>query len=113
MHAELKIGDSPLMLNDEFPGMATAPGPSGEQSSSLFVYTEDVNAVYNRAVQAGCKVDMPVTNMFWGDRYGKFTDPFGHKWGVATHVEDVSPEEMKRRSDEMMAKMAKSASQTA
>ena len=112
MHAELKIGDSRIMLNDEFPGMCSAPSPSATHSSYLFLYTEDVDAVYTRAVSAGSRVDMPLDNMFWGDRYGKITDPFGHQWGVATHVEDVSFEEMERRSKEMFAKMAKAAGQS-
>jgi PhnB protein len=113
MHAELKIGDSRVMLNDEFPGMAAAPVPSAVASSSVFLYTEDVDSVFERAVQAGARVDMPLSNMFWGDRYGKFTDPFGHQWGVATHVEDVAPAEMQRRSEEMAKQMmAKAATQS-
>jgi PhnB protein len=104
MHAELKFGDSHLMLNDEIPGMAVAPNPSATHSSALFFYMEDVDSVYNRAVAAGSRIDMPLDNMFWGDRYGKITDPFGHQWGLATHVEDVAPEEMKRRSATEMAK---------
>ena len=110
-HAELQIGDSKLMVNDEFPGMAVAPEPSALHSSSLFVYSEDVDALFKRATEAGGHVDMPLENMFWGDRYGKFTDPFGHQWGTATHVEDVSPEEMKKRSEEMNKQMAKAAGQ--
>jgi PhnB protein len=109
MHAELKIGDSHLMVNDEFPGVTVAPNPSAIHSSSLFFYLEEVDSVYNRAVAAGSRIDMPLDNMFWGDRYGKITDPFGHQWGLAKHVEDVAPEEMKRRSAEAMAKMAKAA----
>jgi PhnB protein len=112
MHAELKLGDSRLMVNDEFPGQAKAPEPAAVHSNSLFVYTEDVDALFNRAVKAGARVDMPLDNMFWGDRFGKFTDPFGHQWGVATHVEDVAPEELKRRSDEMAKQMAKAAGQS-
>ncbi len=112
MHAELQVGDSRLMVNDEFPGMATAPPPTAVHSSSVFVYTEDVDALFERAVQASARVDMPLSNMFWGDRYGKFTDPFGHQWGVATHVEDVAPEEMQRRSEEMTKQMAKAAGQS-
>ena len=100
MHAELQIGDSRIMLNDEFPGMAAAPDPTRPHSSSLFIYTEDVDTLFNRAVKQGCRVDMPLDNMFWGDRYGKFTDLFGHQWAVATHVEDVAPAEMQRRMDE-------------
>ncbi len=112
MHAELQIGDSRLMVNDEFPGMAVAPNSPAVHSSSLFIYTEDVDAVFDRAVEAGARVDMALDNMFWGDRYGKFTDPFGHQWGVATHVEDVTPEEMQRRSEEMTKQMAKAAGQS-
>jgi PhnB protein len=113
MHAELQIGDSRLMVNDEFPGQAAAPAPTAVHSSSLFVYNEDVDALFSRAVEAGSRVDMPLDNMFWGDRYGKFTDPFGHQWGVATHVEDVAPEEMQRRSEEMTKRMtAKAAGQS-
>jgi PhnB protein len=104
MHAELQIGDSRIMLNDEFPGMAAAPSPSGAHSSTLHIYTEDVDSLYNRAVKEGCHVDMPLANMFWGDRYGKFTDPFGHQWSVATHVEDVAPAEMQRRMEAEMKK---------
>lgn len=109
MHAELQIGDSRVMLNDEFPGVAAAPNPSGPHSSSLFVYNEDVDSLFNRAVREGCRVDMPLDNQFWGDRYGKFTDPFGHQWAVATHVEDVAPEEMKRRSEQAFKQMAQAA----
>jgi uncharacterized glyoxalase superfamily protein PhnB len=109
MHAELRIGDSIIMLSDEIPGMTTAPTPASGHPMSLFLYTEDVDSLFSRAEQAGCQVTMPLADMFWGDRYGKFVDPFGHQWGVATHVEDVAPEEMKRRSDEFMKQMAKGA----
>lgn len=107
MHCELKIGDSMLFLSDEFPEMgAVAPESSGGRSSYLFLYVEDVDAVFNRAVTVGARVEMPVMDMFWGDRYGKITDPFGHQWGVATHKEDVTPEELKRRSEAFSAKAA-------
>ncbi|HEV1994952.1 MAG TPA: VOC family protein, partial [Candidatus Acidoferrum sp.] len=96
MHAEIRIGDSVVFINDEIPGMASAPSGASLNPVSLFLYTEDVDAVFNRAVTADCKVTMPLANMFWGDRYGKFDDPFGHSWGVATHVADLSPEEMMR-----------------
>lgn len=109
MHAELQIGNSRFMIGDEFPGMSVAPAPSSLHSFSLFVYTEDVDALFNGAVQAGAKADMPPSDMFWGDRYGKFTDPFGHQWGIATHMEDVAPEEMQRRSEEWNKQMAKAA----
>ncbi len=108
-HAELRIGDSVIFVSDEFPGMAVAPSGSGPASSYLFLYTDNVDTVFNRA---GCRVEMPLDNMFWGDRYGKVTDPFGHHWGLAQHVEDVAPEEMKRRSAEWSAKMAKAAGQS-
>ncbi len=108
-HAELQIGDSRLMLSDEFPGMANAPGPTPTTSSSLIVYSDQVDALFERAVQAGAKVEMPLQDQFWGDRYGKIRDPFGHQWGLAQHIEDVAPAELERRSKEWMAKMAKAA----
>ena len=76
------------------------------------MYLEDVDAAFHRAVAAGATVDMPLMDQFWGDRYGKLTDPFGHQWGLAQHVEDVAPEEMMRRSEEWRAKMAKAAGQS-
>jgi PhnB protein len=109
MHAELRIGDSRLMLNDEIPGMAVAPSPAPIHSHSLFIYTEDVDSVYKRAVKAGGRADMQPSDMFWGDRYGTFTDPFGHQWGVATHIEDVAPAEMQRRFEEMTKQKSKAA----
>ena len=108
-HAELQFGDSRLMLSDEFPGMATAPGPNAPPSSYLFVYTDNVDALFDRAVKAGAKVEMPLQNQFWGDRYGKIQDPFGHRWGLAQHVEEVSPAEMERRSAAWVAQMSKAA----
>jgi PhnB protein len=110
-HAELQIGDSRLMLSDEFPGTAQAPGPAPSTSYALFVYTDNVDVVFDRAVEAGCKVEMPLANQFWGDRYGKLRDPFGHQWGLAQHVEDVPMEEMKQRSEAFMSKMSKAAGQ--
>jgi PhnB protein len=111
MHAELKIGDSIIFINDEVPGVAQAPASGVTPSVYLFLYTEDVDSVYNRAVSMGSKVTMALENMFWGDRFGKVTDPFGHQWGVAQHVEDVAPQEMKRRQEAMAASMAKAAGQ--
>lgn len=108
-HAELKIGDSHIFLADEFPGMNSAPTPGVKNGCGIFLYLENVDGAFNRAVAAGAKVDMPLENQFWGDRYGKITDPFGHNWGLAQHVEDVAPEEMKRRAQEWQAKMAKDA----
>jgi PhnB protein len=109
MHAELRIGDSVIFVSDEFPGMSAAPTPGATPSSYLFLYTEDCDATFNRAIAAGATASMPIADMFWGDRYGKLTDPFGHCWGVATHVEDVSPEEIERRSAEWTAKHAQKA----
>jgi PhnB protein len=109
-HAELQIGDSRLMLSDEFPGMASAPGPTPITSCSIVIYTDNVDAVFERAVKAGAKVEMPLQNQFWGDRYGKLRDPFGHQWGLAQHVEDVAPAEMERRSKAWMAEFSAKAS---
>jgi uncharacterized glyoxalase superfamily protein PhnB len=112
MHAEIRIGDSVVFINDEIPGMAVAPSGGPLNPVSLFLYTEDVDSVFHRAEAANCQVTMPLANMFWGDRYGKFNDPFGHSWGVATHVEDVSPDDMERRQAEWTAIMAKAAGQS-
>jgi PhnB protein len=99
MHAELMVGDSHLMLGDEYPEMkALSPASIGATGGGVFLYVEDVDAVYARAVELGARPDMPPQNMFWGDRYAKLTDPFGHEWALATHVEDVSKEEIDRRA---------------
>jgi uncharacterized glyoxalase superfamily protein PhnB len=105
-HAELKIGDSRLMLNDEFPEMGGGRGPRslGGTATSLHLYVRDADAVFKRAVEAGATVSMPIMDAFWGDRYGKVTDPFGHEWGIATHKEDVSEEERRRRVETFSAK---------
>jgi uncharacterized glyoxalase superfamily protein PhnB len=96
MHAMVRIGDSPLMLVDESPqwGMLGAKALKGSPVT-IHLYVDDVDATVERAVAAGAKVTMPVADMFWGDRYGTLEDPFGHHWSVATHVRDVSPEEMR------------------
>jgi len=96
-HAELRIGDSMIMLSEETSG--------GGGRSGIFLYVDQVDSVFNQAVSAGAKVEMPVDDMFWGDRYGKLTDPFGHSWSLATHKEDVAPEEMAKRAKQAMAKM--------
>lgn len=103
-HAELKIGDSIIFLNDEMGPMTGTSSVTPRMS--LFLYVEDADTTFNNAVKAGGKADMPLENQFWGDRYGKLTDPFGHQWGVATHVEDVAPEEIGKRAAAFFAKMA-------
>jgi len=110
MHAELKIGDSIIMLSDEFPEYgALSPQSIGGAGMGLHIYLDGVDAAFDRAVKAGAKVEMPVMDQFWGDRYGKLSDPFGHKWSIGTHVKDLSMDEMKRGMDEAMAKMQKTA----
>ena len=98
-HAELQIGSSRIMMADEHPEIgALGPETRGGATSSLVLYVEDADAVFDRAVKAGAKVDRPLANQFYGDRTGSLTDPFGHVWHISTHVEDVSPEEMERRA---------------
>jgi PhnB protein len=102
-HAELEIGDSMIMLADEFADMGQlSPKTIGGSPVTISVYAEDVDAVFKRAVDAGATVVRPVEDQFYGDRMGGFEDPFGHRWSVATHVEDVDPEEMGRRAAQMM-----------
>ncbi len=106
-HAELQIGDSVVMLSDPFPqGSTRPPSELGGTSASVFLYVEDVDAVVKRAVGEGATIVMEVADQFWGDRFGTVTDPFGHVWSVATHIEDVPPEEMAKRAEEAMAAMA-------
>lgn len=101
-HAEIQIGDSRIMLADECPAWeALSPQTVGGSPVFIMLYLEDVDAVVSRAVAAGAKLFKPVADQFYGDRSGAITDPFGHKWTVATHIEDVSPEEMKRRASEL------------
>jgi PhnB protein len=96
MHAMLRIGDSPLMLVDEYPEMgARGPQSIGGSPVTIHLMVEDVDATVAQAVAAGAKVTMPVADMFWGDRYGVLQDPFGHSWSVATHKQDLSPEQIK------------------
>ena len=103
-HAELRIGDSLLMVADEMPAMgASAPETVGGSPVHIFLYVPNVDKVFAQAVKAGATVAMPLTDMFWGDRYGKLNDPFGHKWALATHVEDVSPREMGKRAAQAAA----------
>ncbi len=98
-HAEIKIGNSPVMLADEFPEMGSrSPQSYGGSPSFIMLYVEDVDAVFTQAVAAGAKVTRPVQDQFYGDRSGAVTDPFGHLWYVATHKEDVEPQEIKKRA---------------
>jgi PhnB protein len=101
-HAELKIGDSIIMLADEFPEMgAHGPQTIGESPVHLHLYVADVDAVFARALSAGAAEAVPIKDHFYGDRSGNLTDPFGHSWTIATHVEDVSPDELARRSQDV------------
>jgi len=102
-HAELQIGGSVIMLADEYPEMnVLGPKRVGGTPVTLSLYVDAVDEVFERALKAGAKSLRPVANQFYGDRSGQFEDPFGHRWSVATHVEDVSPEEMARRAAELM-----------
>ena len=104
-HAEIKIGDSPIMLADEFAEMGyKGPQALGGSPVSLMIYLEDVDTVFNRAVEAGASVKEAVQDKFYGDRTGTLTDPFGHVWHVSTHKEDVSMEEMEERAKQASAK---------
>lgn len=96
MHAELKIGDSRIMLCDEFPmpGTWRSPQSLGGTTVTVHLFTADADATFERAVKAGATVKMPLTDMFWGDRYGRLADPFGHEWSIATHIKDLSADEV-------------------
>lgn len=102
-HCELQIGDSRVMMSDEFPDMGTKAPKPGETGSSfsLLIYIENVDDVFKRAVEAGAKVIRPLKNEFYGDRMGIVQDPFGHNWNLGMHVEDVSEAEMKKRAEKM------------
>lgn len=102
MHAQIRIGDSYVMLVDEMRGCG-ALGPKALNGSpvTIHLYVEDANAVFNRAIAAGAITKFPMEDTFWGDRYGVLEDPFGHNWSIATHIRDVSPEEMKQAIEKM------------
>jgi PhnB protein len=105
MHAEIQIGDSRIMLADEFPEMgAKSPQTIGGSPVGICLYVEDVDTRFKQALAAGAKEERPVKDQFYGDRSGTLVDPFGHKWTIATHKEDVSPEEMIKRGQEFMKK---------
>jgi uncharacterized glyoxalase superfamily protein PhnB len=95
-HAELEIGDSKLFLADEFPEYG-AVGPGASSPVTIHLYVTDADAAFAQAVEAGATVSMPVSDMFWGDRYGKVIDPFGHHWSIAEHLEDLTPEQMSEK----------------
>jgi PhnB protein len=105
MHAELKIGDSRFMVNDVMMG-AKGPQVFGGSPASLWLYVENSDALFNRAVSAGGKVQMPMDNQFWGDRAGSVTDPAGYTWWIATHKEDLTPAETQQRAAEFFKQMA-------
>ena len=100
-HAEIRIGDTQLMLSDEWPDMqALGPNKRGGATASFVIYGPDADAAWDRAIKAGAKPERPVKEEFWGDRMGTVIDPFGHKWSLGTHVRDVGPEEMKKAMEE-------------
>jgi len=107
-HAELMIGDSKIMLSDEFPEMkCLSPKSIGGSPVSLYLYVEDVDKTFNLAVSEGGKSLFPVQDQFYGDRHGSIQDPFGHIWSIATHIKDLTREEMKKAAEEAFSKMSK------
>ena len=101
LHAAVKIGDSHLMLNDYFPEFGRGELAKADLPFLIALYVPDVDAAFEKAVAAGCQVAMPLADQFWGDRYGHVVDPFGFRWSIATHVEDLTLEEMKERQEKM------------
>jgi PhnB protein len=107
-HAELMLGNSLFMLSDEYPEMnCNSPKSIGGSSVSMYVYVEDVDSIFDRAVSAGAKALDPVKNQFWGDRHGRLEDPFGHVWSIATHKKDLSEYEMKSAAEAAFSQMTK------
>ena len=106
-HAELRIGDTVLYVNDDMGsmGFSQPAGPDVKPTATFMLYVPDCDATFDRAVKAGARPGMPLADMFWGDRYGNVVDPFGQVWGIATHVKDMSPEEMRKGAEEFAAKM--------
>lgn len=108
MHAEIRVGSSHIFLADEFPDMGCrSPQSLGGSTTALYLYVPNVDAAFKRAVEAGAQVKMPVMDMFWGDRFGRVADPFGHEWGLATHKEDLTPREIGKRAQAWFAQMPK------
>jgi PhnB protein len=113
-HAELKIGDSIIFLSEENPGFGTkSPQALGGFSSALYLYVEDVDGAFQRAIDAGGKAQMPVAEMFWGDRVGNFVDPYGHSWTLSTHTQDLSEQEMEEGAKKFYAAMAQTQKKSA
>jgi PhnB protein len=110
LHASIRIGDSTIMMCDEFPEMGEGGGRSptslGGSSTTLHLNVANADAAFDRAVSAGCSVTMPLADMFWGDRYGKLRDPYGHEWSIGQHLRDVSPAEMARATEEMFSQQS-------
>ena len=104
MHAMIQVGDSFVMMADEFPDMgAVGPSTLGGTSTALHIYTDDADKLFTQAVEAGATPIMPLNDMFWGDRYGQIQDPYGHRWAIAKHIKDVTPEEMEKAAKEFFA----------
>jgi uncharacterized glyoxalase superfamily protein PhnB len=109
IHAEMRIGNSTVMLTEENPQWnAQAPETLGGSPASIHIYAEDADRLYNRAVEAGCEPVYPLMDAFWGDRYGKVKDPFGFQWGIATHKKDLSEKEIQKGAAEWFASMSES-----
>jgi PhnB protein len=106
MHAQLKIGDSLLMLGGEYPPMCLAPKARGGTSVTVHLYVQDADAAFARAAKAGCNVKMPIMDQFWGDRYGVVEDPDGHQWSIATHKQDLTEAQIAQNAKAAFAKMA-------
>ncbi len=104
MHATLQIGDSILMMGDEMNEKCVSAETLGASPMSLFLYVKDVDSAFKQAVAAGCKVDMPLMDMFWGDRAGSLKDPFGYSWMIATHTNDFTKEEIRKNAEDFFAK---------
>jgi uncharacterized glyoxalase superfamily protein PhnB len=108
MHAEIQIGDSRIFLNDEFPEMgASSPLALKGTPVTMHMFVEDCDGVFDQAIKAGATVAMPLADQFWGDRYGLLVDPFGHRWSVASHLKDMTPEQMRAAAEEAMKQMAR------
>jgi PhnB protein len=113
-HAELKIGNSIIFLTDESPEMGTkSPQTLGGTAASLYLYVEDVDKAFQRAIDAGGKTSMPVADMFWGDRFGSFADPYGHTWGLSTRKQDLTEQEIEKAAQDFHAQMAQQQKKTA